>query len=49
MWLIWGSLLRPDLIYDELKANIDVESLKDEIEGGYLFGNFGRGPLTPTQ
>jgi hypothetical protein len=49
MWLIRGRLLRPDLIYDELKAYIDVESLKDEVEGGYLFGNFGRGPLTLTQ
>ena len=49
MWLIRGSFLRSDLIYDELKTHIDVESLKDEVERGDLFGNFGRGNLTPIQ
>jgi hypothetical protein len=49
MRLIRGCFFRPDLIYNELKADINVESLKNKVEGGDLFGNFGRGPLTPTQ
>jgi hypothetical protein len=49
MWLIRDRFLRSDLIYDELKAHIDVESLKDEVERGDLFGNFGRGTLAAIQ
>jgi hypothetical protein len=49
MWLIRSRFLRSDLIYNELEPHIDVESLKDEVERGDLFRNFGRGRLTAIQ